>query len=63
LNWALQQDEIQVKAAAVTLPLPTEDNKLAERAPPMKYIMYLYPSREKRLFGGKMRHIMPPQQS
>jgi hypothetical protein len=63
LNWDLQQDVIQVKAAVLTLLLPTEDNKLAEQAPPMKSIMYLYPRGEKRLFGGKMRHIMPPQQS
>jgi hypothetical protein len=33
LNWDLQQDEIQVKAAVLTLLLPTEDNKLAEQAP------------------------------
>jgi hypothetical protein len=39
----LQQDEIQVKAAVLTLLLPEEDNELAEQAPSLKSIMYLYP--------------------
>jgi hypothetical protein len=49
LKWDLQQERATGKGRRTDLAAPTEDNELAEEAPPLKSIMYLYP-REKGAF-------------
>jgi hypothetical protein len=63
LKWDLQQERDTGKGRRTDLAAPTEDNELAEEAPPLKSIMYLYPREKGLLFGSKMRHIMPSRRA